>query len=102
MIAQAARLLGSWRTDPSDRWSLVEYGEVSLRFDGRGNLQYAIHLQDKTQIMLFTYRVEGNWLVTDQPSAPRQERTEFYFTSDGRLVLKPAAAAAPTFYVRTP
>jgi hypothetical protein len=37
--------------------------------------------------MFLTYRVVGDELVTDQPSAPREERTQFRFTQDVRLVL---------------
>jgi hypothetical protein len=97
---ERAQLLGTWRTDPDDQWSLGEYGNVSLRFQEGGALVYTIHLQSKSQIMNLTYRVEGTTLVTDQPSAPREERTEFFFTSDGRLALKNPWPAPPTFYVR--
>jgi hypothetical protein len=96
-----ARLLGDWRTDPNDQWSLREHGDVSLRFEEDGRLVYTIHLPTKKQIMLLTFRVEGNWLVTDQPSHPREERTEFFFTPDGRLALKNPPPAPASFYLRS-
>jgi hypothetical protein len=36
---------------------------------------------------VLTYRVEDDLLITDQPSSPREERTRFWFSPDGRLVL---------------
>ena len=99
-ISEDTRFIGAWRIDPSDRWSLREYGNVSLQFENNGKLTYTIELPKKKQIMLLTYRVDGNWLVTDQPSHPKEERTEFYFTDDGRLALKNPAPSPPSFYVR--
>jgi hypothetical protein len=100
MENESAQLLGTWRTDPNDQWSLRTYGEVSLRFEKGGALVYTVHLPNKDQIMRLTYRVDGNILVTDQPSSPREERTEFSFTPDGRLAVENAAPAPPTYYVR--
>jgi hypothetical protein len=94
-------LVGYWRTDPDDRWSLREYGDVSLFFDSRDGLVYTLHLKNRKQIMQMKYRVDGNFLITDQPSAPREEKTEFFFTPDGRLALKNSPPAPATFYVRT-
>jgi hypothetical protein len=100
MSSEGTQLLGTWRTDPNDGWSLREYGEVSLRFEKDGTLVYTVHLPSKEQIMRLKYRVDGNVLVTDQPSSPREERTEFFFAPDDRLAVKNAAPAPPTFYVR--
>jgi hypothetical protein len=98
--SEGIQLLGTWRADPSDRWSLREYGDVSLRFEKGGKLVYTIHLPNKEQIMHLTYRVDGSWLVTNQPSSPREDRAEFYFMPDGRLAVRNAAPAPPSFYVR--
>jgi len=35
-----------------------------------------------------TYRVEGQMVVTNQPSAPREERTRFRLTPQGKLILE--------------
>lgn len=56
MSIESERLLGNWRTDPRDRWSLNEFGDVSLNFDATGSLVYTIHLPDKDQIMRLIYR----------------------------------------------
>ena len=83
------RLRGSWRTDPVDPWSLREYGDVSLRFDSGRKLTYTAHLPNKEHIMRLTYRVDGSCLVTDQPSSPRAERTEFFFRPGNSQWAKP-------------
>lgn len=80
-------LTGLWVTDPDDFASLAEYGEVSLRFESDGRLAYSIHRDDKRQIMLLIYRVEGDILVIDQPSEPREERVAFEITPQGKLVV---------------
>ena len=100
MTNEHAKVIGSWRTDPNDVWSLREYGDVTLRFESNGVLVYIVHLHNKDQILQLTYSVEGSALVTDQPSSPRKERTEFFFTSDDRLALANEPPAPPTFYVR--
>ena len=46
------------------------YGDVSLRFDARGMRQYAGHSAAKEQVMFLTYRVDGEWLVTDSRRRP--------------------------------
>jgi len=40
------------------------------------------------QIMNLTYEVSGNKLITDQPSHPKKERTEFSIESNGQLLLR--------------
>ena len=92
------RLLGHWVTDTEDSESLAEYGEVSLDFGPGGRLAYTIHLEGKRQIMLLTYRVEGNVLVTDQISEPHEERVAFEMTPSGKLVL--FSQPVPSTYVR--
>lgn len=93
-------LEGTWRTDPGDHWSLREYGDVSLRFERGGKLVYTVHLSGREQIIHLRYREDGHHLVTDQPSAPRQDTAEFHFTPDGRLVIKSQGDLPPTYYVR--
>jgi hypothetical protein len=80
------QLVGKWRSDPDDA-SINEYGDVSLDFSPNGGLAYTVHTEGKRQVMLLTYRVEGEILITDQPSDPKEERTRFKIRPDGRLVL---------------
>lgn len=81
-------LIGTWRTDPEDRSSVERFGSVFLRFGEGGSLEYAIESEDKYQVIVLRYQVDGSELVTDQPSAPREERTCFRFASDDRLLLE--------------
>jgi hypothetical protein len=68
-------LVGTWITDPSDASGMREYGLVTMEFRPDGTLVYTSHAEETDQIMLLTYRVEADVLLTDQPSAPREERT---------------------------
>ena len=80
-------LIGRWHTDPADITSLREYGSVSLNFTADGRLIYTIRSEGKDQIVLLTYRVENQTLVTDQPSEPGEERTAFSLTPEGKLIM---------------
>lgn len=95
----STELLGSWTTDPQDTESLRTYGRVSLEFDEDGNLQYTIHGEGKDQIMLLSYRVQNGVLTTNQPSEPREERTPFMLTLDGKLLLQ--YEGAQSRYIRS-
>jgi hypothetical protein len=80
-------ILGTWKLDPSEIKSQQMYGNVSIEFKSTGELIYTVHLKDKEQKMFMTYEVKGNLLVTDQPSMPQSEQTEFRILSDGKLEL---------------
>jgi hypothetical protein len=95
--AENNRLVGKWKSDPDDQETISEYGDVWLDFSPNGGLTYTVHAQGKRQIMLLTYRVEGNVLITDQPSDPKEERTRFEIRADGKLVL---LYDRPSRYVR--
>ncbi len=63
------------------------YGDMTLKFGADGTLLYITHEPDRDQVMRLTYRVEPGVIVSDQPSEPRSERTEYEFAEDGALVL---------------
>jgi hypothetical protein len=81
-------LLGVWVVDRTDAKALAEFGDVLMEFHEDGQLTYTIRSETKTQIILMRYRVEGRTLVTDQPSAPREERTAYTLSPDGILTLE--------------
>ena len=60
---------------------------VAIEFRPDGRMAYVVLSGGKTQIMRMTYRVEGDVLITDQPSQPREERSRFRLDPDGALVL---------------
>jgi hypothetical protein len=76
------------------------YGDVSLDFSPNGQLTYTIHSEGKRQIMFLTYHTEGDALITNQPSDPKEESARFEFTSTGKLVL--LYGNRPSTYIRVP
>ena len=84
---QTNQLLGTWHSDPIDGAGTQAYGDVTLKFQEGGTLLYVVHESDRDQIMRLTFRVEPGFIVTDQPSQPRVERTAYEFTADGKLIL---------------
>lgn len=84
------QLIGSWKSDTDDPSTRVNYGEVTMTFYGDGRLTYTVHSKEKDEVMRLVYKVTGDELVTDQPSAPAEHRTKFGFDERGRLILDDA------------
>ena len=80
------RLLGTWRLVKSDG-SIDTGNGVTMTFTRDGKLAYVIHQDHSDQIMNLVFSVEGDRLVTNQPSSPRPESTNFSFDDAGQLVL---------------
>ena len=75
-------------SDPLDGSGISEFGKTALEFRPDRSLVYTALEDTRTQVILLTYRVEDGALITDQPSAPREERTPFLLSDDGKeLVL---------------
>jgi hypothetical protein len=85
-VGHDSRLVGSWKVDPGDSTAVAEYGLATIEFRADGSLLYSIDTGHSVQIMRMTWRTEGRQLVTDQPSAPREERTR-YKVEGNQLVL---------------
>jgi len=81
-------LVGTWVVDRTDTRALAELGDVVLEFQDDGRLTYTIRGQTTDQIILMQYKVEGDVIVTDQPSSPRVERTAYALSPDGTLTLE--------------
>jgi hypothetical protein len=91
-----------WRSQPSSdleggdallgRWRLIADGPeteaVTLDFKSTGDLAYTLHAGDKLQIMNLSFRLDGDCLVTNQASRPREERTRYAIGADGVLRLE--------------
>ena len=70
------------------KWTGSVGGEtVEMEFSRDGRLTYTIHAGQRLQKMLMVYRIEGDTIISDQPSHPREDRTKFRFDESGRLVL---------------
>ena len=78
------RLIGWWRaiTDEDDVGD-----DILIEFGPNGKLRYFIDEGNGYAVILLDYRIEGNELITDQPSRPLLHRTKFHFTSSDVLVL---------------
>jgi hypothetical protein len=83
-IGHAAFLVGVWRLVRADD-PAAEQSELDLGADGQ--MTYSIRVADRWQIMRLTYRIERDAIVSNQPSAPREELTAFAVTEDGLLLL---------------
>ena len=78
-----------WREKPAGRALLGKWmgrfnGEpIAMEFHKGGRLAYvALSPRGPTQIMRLTWRVEGDDLITDQPSHPDEQRTKFSVSGD--------------------
>lgn len=91
-------LVGAWIVDRTDLRGLADLGDVLLEFGEGGGLLYTIRGPDRDQIMKLRYTVEGSTILTDQPSAPRIERTAYALSEDGKLTL--AFGGVPYRFVR--
>jgi hypothetical protein len=81
------QLLGKWKSDPDDPPTQVNYGDVTQTFHEDGRLTYIIHSPEKDRVVRLVYTIDGDELVTDQPSAPAEHRTKVSFDERGRLIL---------------
>lgn len=81
-------LIGKWKSDPDDPSTQAIYGHVTQTFHEDGRLIYVSHSTGKDQVMHLVYTIDGDELVTDQPSAPAEHRTRFSFDDRDRLILE--------------
>ncbi len=78
-------LVGCWQLIEAEGQP-YEPAEADFRDDGR--LYYSVLSGDRWGIMKLRYRIEGDTLVTDQPSSPRVERSRFVLAPDGSLTIE--------------
>lgn len=95
-IFEMKNLLGLWMIDPKSTPEQI----VTLEFKDNGQLIYTVIGDQKDEVILLTYRVENDTIVTDQPSAPKIEKTKFSFTPEGKLLL--VYGNISSLYVRVP
>ena len=78
------RLIGKWLlVGPASHLDAGDGVEVEFA-DGR--LDYIIRDAGQKQIMKLMYRIDGDEIITNQPSAPREERSKFEFVGDHLVV----------------
>jgi tRNA G37 N-methylase Trm5 len=82
------KLIGIWVFDPKDKKAIEIYGQHYLEFLPDGNLKYSTLEDGKTQMIFLKWKIVGDVIVTDQPSHPKEEKSKFEFTKDGKLILE--------------
>lgn len=70
------------------KWYGMDAGNpVEMEFGANGHVTYDVLVGERHQIMLLTWRTEGDVLISDQPSHPQEVRTQFRFDAEGALIL---------------
>jgi hypothetical protein len=82
-----ANLIGTWNSDESDEATQKALGKVTMTFTEDGKLIYDIFEGSKQQRMSMTYKVQGNTIISDQPSHPQGQRTKYKIENDDKLIL---------------
>lgn len=82
-MIKTEQLVGAWKAD-SNPFDPQE--ELYLQFDVDGKLTQTSKKGDKQDVIFLTFKVENEDLVTDQPSAPRIERTKIKMENE-KLIL---------------
>lgn len=82
-----SRLFSSWISDLTDETTARHLGDVTMTFTSSGLLTYKIKESDKVEIINMTFRTEEEYIISDQPSSPRKERTRYCVDSE-KLILE--------------
>lgn len=88
-------LLGRWRLLRADP-ALDFAPGVGMEFLPHGRLRYTIRLEGREHAIALIYRVEGDMLQTDNPSAPHRASTRFT-RGDGDVLLLDFSGARAVF-----
>lgn len=80
-------LIGIWNSDENDETTQKTLGKVTMTFTGDGKLIYDIFEGDKQQRMNMVYKVQGDTIISDQPSHPQEQRTRYKVENGDKLIL---------------
>lgn len=80
-------LVGRWKLDSNNTESINEYGNTFIEFKDSGELIYTIYMDNKEQKIYMTYKIEKDYIITNQPSSPQIEQTKYRVMADGILIL---------------
>ncbi|HLO56446.1 MAG TPA: hypothetical protein VK169_19270 [Saprospiraceae bacterium] len=69
-------LYGEWQA------IYIESENLKMSFYPDGTLVYKIIYNDKTQIMNLTYYTRNGFIISNQPSKPKEETTKYYFENN--------------------
>jgi hypothetical protein len=91
--ADEVRLLGRWRLQRADA-TLDFAPNATMEFLRGGRLRYSFEVSGSAQTVMLVYRVDGDMLLTDNPSNPHVRSTRLRFGAGDVLVLEFAGATA--------
>jgi hypothetical protein len=80
-------LLGTWNSDENDETTQKTLGKVIMTFTKDGKLVYDIVEGVKQQRMNMVYKVQGDTIISDQPSHPQEQKTKYKIESGDKLIL---------------
>jgi hypothetical protein len=80
-------LIGSWNGDETDDATQKALGKVTMTFTEDGKLIYDIFEGGKQQRMNMVYKVQGDTIISDQPSHPQEQRTRYKIENGDKLIL---------------
>jgi hypothetical protein len=89
----ARRLLGRWRLVRADA-SLTFAPDVRMEFGDGGRLLYEFMAGGRRHSVQLLYRVDGEMLRTDNPTAPHEATAMFHFGAGEVLIFDFAGACA--------
>ena len=82
------RLFGVWNSDEKDDDTRNSIGSVTMTFTHDGALIYDIHENNKIQRINLVYKIDGDMIVSDQPSHPKEQVTIYRLENDNTLILE--------------
>jgi hypothetical protein len=82
------QLIGTWQSDLNDQDTKNAIGDVIMHFTIDGKLIYEINTSEKTQIMNLTFKTKDGFIISDQPSSPRVEKTKYTLVEENYLILE--------------
>lgn len=86
-------IIGQWRLSPTEERVRERFGDHAMTFSGHGELVHStIEKGHAVGRVLLVYRVESGVIVTNQPSAPREERIPYRIERDSLFIGSPLAA----------
>ena len=80
-------LIGVWNSDMNDP-ATNSMGKVTMTFTKDGSLIYKIYEGDKLQRMNMVYRINGDTIISDQPSHPQEQKTKYKLENRDKLILE--------------
>lgn len=80
-------LVGTWNSDLDDQQTKNSIGKVVMTFTADGQLIYDSYEGDKIQRINLIFTTDGNIIISDQPSHPQEQQTEFKIENNDKLIM---------------